>query len=241
MYWWAIFKFFLLYSIICFNQTNYLLFLPVWRVKGHSSLSVFVSISQNIHALKASSVSDSKVSVSLGSFVPLPDLAENESDCSSNSKSVCVKIRFVLNFPVPFSPKCHSVGHTSSWVSDSGPECFWTVENPLSKSQWNFWQNVFLSMPIELEFFSSGVRLVLLNSITDIPKNLGFGGVVNFRMIFNLVDGSQAKIGWGNCLLCSSRKFDNRNVESSGCFLKDLQCAFLFCLHVEFDNIIKPF
>ena len=96
-------------------------------------------------------------------------------------------------------------------------------------------------MPIKLEFFGSGIRSVLLNSITDIPENFGFGRVINFRMIFNLINGSQAKISGGDRLLCSSRKLDNRDVESSGCFLKDLQCALLFCLHVEFDNIIKPF
>jgi hypothetical protein len=90
-------------------------------------------------------------------------------------------------------------------------------------------------MPVELEVIAGGEGFVLLDSIADIPKNFGFNGVVNFRVILYLIDGSKTEVSRGNSFLGSSGQFNNRDVKSSGSFLKNFEGAFLLGFHGEFN------
>lgn len=69
-------------------------------------------------------------------------------------------------------------------------------------------------MPVEFQILGFGVRLILLNSVADIPQNFSFCGIVDFGMILDLIDGSEAEIGRSNCLLSSSGELDDGDVES---------------------------
>ena len=93
-------------------------------------------------------------------------------------------------------------------------------------------------MPVEFKFFTRRVGLVFLNSVADVSENFSFGRVVDFGMIFDLINGSETKVGGGDGLLCSERQLDNGDVEGSGCFLKNLQGALVLCLHGELNFLI---
>ena len=93
-------------------------------------------------------------------------------------------------------------------------------------------------MPVEFKVTVCGVRFVFLNSITDISENFGFGGIVNFGMILNLIDGSETKISRSNSFLGSRWKLDDWDVESSGCFFKNFEGSLLLGLHGEFNFLI---
>lgn len=90
-------------------------------------------------------------------------------------------------------------------------------------------------MPVELEVSTCGVGFVLLNSVADIPQDFGFGGDVNFRMILNLVNGSETEVSRSNSLLSSSRKLDDGDVESPGSFFKNFEGSLGLGLHGEFN------
>lgn len=167
----------------------YLLLFPSRWVKRNPSFFVLISIPQNINALQSSSVTNSQIPVSFGALVPLPNFAEDQPDSASDCESVCIEIGLVINSPISFSPESHAISHAASRVSDSGSKSFGTVKDPLSQSQRNFGKDTLLAVPVELEVLSRRVGPVLLNSVADIPKNFSFGGVVNFRVIFDLVNG----------------------------------------------------
>jgi hypothetical protein len=60
-------------------------------------------------------------------------------------------------------------------------------------------------MPVEFEVIARGEGFVLLDSVADIPENFGFDGVVNFGVIFYLIDGSETEVSGGNSFLGSRR------------------------------------
>ena len=130
MYSWPILRFFLLYSINLFKKYKYLFSFPSWWIKSNSSFCIFITISEDVDTLETSSVTDGQISVSLGSFVPFPNLTKNQSNSTCNCKSISIEIRFIFNFPISLSPKGHSISHASCWISNSGSECFRTIENP---------------------------------------------------------------------------------------------------------------
>jgi hypothetical protein len=68
-------------------------------------------------------------------------------------------------------------------------------------------------MPVELEVVAGGVGFVFLDSVADISEYFGFGGVVNFGVIFDFINGSETEVSRGNGFLGSSGKLDNGDVE----------------------------
>lgn len=112
---------------------NYLFSFPAWWVECDTSLSIFVTVSEDVDALKPSSVSNGKVSVGFGALIPLPYFTKDQPNGSGNCKSVGIEIWFVLYFPVSLGPKGHSIWHTSCWISHSCSESLRTVEYPLGK------------------------------------------------------------------------------------------------------------
>lgn len=213
----------------------YFFLFPSWRIEGDSSFGIFIAVSQDVNTLKASSVSDGQVSVSFGSFIPFPDFTKDKADSSSNCKGVGVKVGLVFNFPISFSPKGHSVGHAASGVSNSGPESIGTVKDPFGQSQRDFRKDGFLTMPVELEVIAGGVGFVLLDTVADVSEDFGFGGIVNFGVIFDFINGSETEVSRGNSFLGSSGKFDNGDVKCPGGFFEDFEGAFLLGLHGEFN------
>jgi hypothetical protein len=216
----------------------YLFFFPARRVKWDSSFRVFIAVSQDINALETSSITDGQISVSFRSFIPLPNFTENQTNSTCNCKGISVKVRLILDFPIPLSPESHSISHTASGISNSSPESLGTVENPLSQSQRYLGQDSLLTVPVELEVSTCGIGFVLLNSVADISEDFGLGSVVNFWMILDLINGPETEVSWSNSLLSSCRKLDNGDVESPGSFFENFEGGLVLGLHGEFNFLI---
>lgn len=73
-------------------------------------------------------------------------------------------------------------------------------------------------MPVELEVVAGGVGFVLLNTVADVSENFGFDGVVDFGVIFDLIDCPETEVSRCDGFLGSSGKFDNGDVKGPGGF-----------------------
>jgi len=49
-------------------------------------------------------------------------------------------------------------------------------------------------MPVEFHFFGFRIWTIFLDAVADVSEDFGFGWVINFRMVFNFIDGSETKI-----------------------------------------------
>lgn len=55
-----------------------------------------------------------------------------------------------------------------------------------------------------------------MEAYTDAFEDLGFGLVGEGGMVLNLVDGSEAQVGRGDCFLDNGRQLNDWDIESSG-------------------------
>lgn len=88
-------------------------------------------------------------------------------------------------------------------------------------------------MPVEFEVLAGRVGSVFLYSVADVSKDFGFGGVVDFGMIFDLIDGPEAEVSRGDSLLTASGELNDRDVESPGSFFENFKGGLFLSLHVE--------
>ena len=114
-----------------YKNDCYILFFPVRWIKSDTSFEILITISQNIDTLKSSAISYSKIPISFSALIPFPNLTKYQSNSTSNSKRISIKISLILNSPVSFGPKSHSISHASSWVSHSGSEVLGAIIYPL--------------------------------------------------------------------------------------------------------------
>lgn len=98
-------------------------------------------------------------------------------------------------------------------------------------------------MPVEFHVSGLTVGSVFLDAVADISEDFGFGWIVDFGMIFNFIDGSEAQICRGDGLLAAGGELDDGNVEGSWGLFEDFEGSLFFCFHfelfVQIDNIIK--
>ena len=49
-------------------------------------------------------------------------------------------------------------------------------------------------MPVEFHLFGFRIWTIFLDAVADISEDFGFGGVIDFGMVFNLIDSSKTEV-----------------------------------------------